>query len=303
MKKAKSKTASFRKEFIKLAYRAGGSHKTVDARCRIANQFLTHLRENGIILRQIDSVKTKHVESYIQNRLASGISKRTLQNEMSALRAVFTESGRLKLADPENERLNNRALGIAGACRDGTKVALTQEQFEQKFKSVEAVDKGVAAAMQLSYYLGLRNEEAVQSWHSLDTWAKYLSKGAEKIPVTFGTKGNRDRFTTVVNRDKVIEAIRYAKDALHGNNQESLIDKPSLKEAMARYRNVLINHGKLVGENSPHSMRYAYAKSAEAYYLEQGFSQKEVLAKVSIDLGHGDGRGLYVRQVYRKEDS
>lgn len=302
MKSARSKVEVFKKQFISLAYKAGGSHKTVDARCRIANSFLNHLKESGIKLRQIESVKTSHIESFIKTRLDNGISKRTLQNEMSAIRAILTEAGRLKLADPNNDRLNNRALGISGACRDGTKIALTQEQFEIKFKEVEKVDKGVAAAMQLAYYLGLRNEEAVQSVSSLSTWEKYLNSGAEKIPVTFGTKGNRDRFTTVINRDKVIESIKYAKTVLQNNKHNALVDKPNLKEAMERYRNILRFTAELTGENSPHSMRYAYAKSAELYYLNMGLSKKEALAKVSIDLGHGDGRGRYIKQVYRKTD-
>ncbi|TKV11041.1 DNA-binding protein, partial [Citrobacter sp. wls619] len=32
--------------------------------------------------------------------------------------------------------------------------------------------------------------------------------------------------------------------------------------------------------------------------LAQGFSEKEVLAMTAMDLGHGDGRGRYVAQVY-----
>jgi ammonia channel protein AmtB len=33
-------------------------------------------------------------------------------------------------------------------------------------------------------------------------------------------------------------------------------------------------------------------------YQEQGFSSREVRAAVAQDLGHGDGRGRYVAQVY-----
>ncbi|HGG7069817.1 TPA: Arm DNA-binding domain-containing protein [Salmonella enterica] len=34
------------------------------------------------------------------------------------------------------------------------------------------------------------------------------------------------------------------------------------------------------------------------HYLAQEFSRKEALAMVAMDLGHGDGRGRYVAQVY-----
>ncbi|MEG1090981.1 MAG: hypothetical protein RSE38_06605 [Acinetobacter sp.] len=38
------------------------------------------------------------------------------------------------------------------------------------------------------------------------------------------------------------------------------------------------------------------------HYLAQGFSKKETLAMVAMDLGHGDGRGRYVAQVYGMRD-
>ena len=56
----------------------------------------------------------------------------------------------------------------------------------------------------------------------------------------------------------------------------------------------------LTGKYSPHSMRYAYARDRHNAYLKDGFSQKESLAMVSMDLGHGDGRGTYVKKVYLK---
>jgi|GEM_PF-5099753 len=34
------------------------------------------------------------------------------------------------------------------------------------------------------------------------------------------------------------------------------------------------------------------------YYQAQGHSEKEVMAMVSMDLGHGDGRGRYIKLVY-----
>ncbi|EIQ7941507.1 DNA-binding protein, partial [Salmonella enterica subsp. enterica serovar Typhimurium] len=38
------------------------------------------------------------------------------------------------------------------------------------------------------------------------------------------------------------------------------------------------------------------------YYEEQGLSHKEALAVTSTDLGHGDGRGIYIEQVYGYTD-
>ena len=35
-------------------------------------------------------------------------------------------------------------------------------------------------------------------------------------------------------------------------------------------------------------------------YEAQGFSHKDALAQTSQDLGHGDGRGRYIEQVYSR---
>ncbi|PHM55418.1 DNA-binding protein [Xenorhabdus hominickii] len=113
----RSKVELFRKVFITHARQAGGSFVTVADRARIARHFLDYLKDNGIKLRQMDSLKVKYIEHYIAERKANNISHRTLQNEMSMLRAILAQAGKHKLADPDNARLSNRALGIADTSR------------------------------------------------------------------------------------------------------------------------------------------------------------------------------------------
>ncbi len=136
-KSARSKVERFRKEFITHARKVGGSFATVADRERIARQFLGYLKNNGIKLRQMDSLKAKYIERYIAQRKTDHISHRTLQNEMSALRAILAQAGKLKLAAPDNPRLSNRALGIADMSRKGTKAALTPTAFSAIFQKVE----------------------------------------------------------------------------------------------------------------------------------------------------------------------
>ncbi|EJN8733548.1 DNA-binding protein, partial [Salmonella enterica] len=49
-------------------------------------------------------------------------------------------------------------------------------------------------------------------------------------------------------------------------------------------------------------LRYAWTQDAIRHYLEQGFSDREALALTAMDLGHGDGRGRYVVQVYGRRE-
>lgn len=176
-KSARSKIELFRKEFITCSRQAGGSFATAADRERIARQFLNFLKDKGIRLRQMDSLKAKYIERYIAERKAKHISHRTLQNEMSALRMILSRAGKHKLASTDNARLNNRALGIADASRKGTKTALSPAEFRDVFQQVEQKDRRVAAVMQLASVLGLRTKEAVEACKSLATWKKALANG------------------------------------------------------------------------------------------------------------------------------
>ncbi|WP_262947498.1 integrase domain-containing protein [Xenorhabdus indica] len=295
-KSARSKIELFRKTFITHARQSGGSFVTVADRERIALQFLNFLKDSGIKLRQMDSLKAKYIERYIAERKVNSISHRTLQNEMSVLRGVLAQAGKHKLADPDNVRLSNRALGIAEIDRKGTKTALTPAAFSKIFQQVEQKDRNVAAVMQLAYVLGLRTKEAVEAYKSLATWKKALENGQTSVRVIFGTKGGRPRQTTILDRAALQHAIAYAERE-QAERGGKLIDKPTITQAIDRYRYIVRSSG-LAGKNAPHSMRYHFAQQSGEYYKAQGFSEREALALASMDLGHGDGRGRYIRQVY-----
>ncbi|WP_416777281.1 integrase domain-containing protein [Xenorhabdus budapestensis] len=292
----RSKVEQFRKAFITHARQAGGSFVTVADRERIARYFLDYLKNNGIKLRQVDSLKVKYIERYIAERKANNLSHRTLQNEMSVLRAILAQAGKHKLADPNNARLSNRALGIADTSRKGTKMALAPAAFRDIFQQVEQKDRRVAAVMQLAYVLGLRTKEAVEAYKSLATWKKALENGHTSVRVVFGTKGGRPRQMVILDREALQYAIAYAEREQTGRGGK-LIDKATITQAIDRYRYIVRRAG-LSGRKAPHSMRYHFAQQSGEHYIAQGFSEREALALVSMDLGHGDGRGRYIKQVY-----
>lgn len=93
-------------EMKRLAQQAGGSHKTVHDRIK----------------------------------LAQGITKRSLQNEMAAVRCILKQAGRDRLA--QSERLNNRSLGLSGASRNGTKLAITPEHYRDVLETARVKDPG-----------------------------------------------------------------------------------------------------------------------------------------------------------------
>jgi integrase len=294
-KSTRSKIENFKKEFISLARKGAGGYATIADRQRIGRYFLEHLKNTGIKLRSVDSLKARYIESYMEYRKSLHLSNRTLQNEMSVIRGILSEAGKHRLADPKNERLNNQALGISGVNRDGTKTALTREEFSKAFEKVEKQDRGVAATMRLAYVFGLRTKEAVEACKSLSTWKRAVENNDKSIRVVFGTKGGRPRDTTIIDRDDAQRAIAYAQNEIKESG--NMIDKPGIHQAINRYRYFVRKAG-LNGEKAPHSMRYNFAKELADFHKSEGFNEKEVMAMVSMDLGHGDGRGRYVRQVY-----
>ncbi|MBA3092589.1 DNA-binding protein [Salmonella enterica] len=288
-------------EMKQLAQQAGGSYKTVDDRIRLAQRFCERLvLTQNVQIRRVEQLKARHIEGYIRERLAQGITKRSLQNEMAAVRCILKQAGRGKLAD--GDRINNRSLGLSGASRSGTKRAITPEHYRQVLETARVRDPGLAAALELARLMGLRSQEAVQSAQSLRTWKQSLERGESRLTVVFGTKGGRPRETVILDAIAVRKALDNALGVAE-NRHGRLIDKPDLKSAMKYWHSQASRIG-LTGAYSPHSLRYAWAQEAIRHYLAQGFSEKEALALMAMDLGLGDGRGRYVAQVYgRREEA
>lgn len=95
-----------KQEMKRLAQQAGGSYKTVDDRIRLAQRFCERLvLAQNVQIRRVEQLKARHIEGYIRERLAQGITKRSLQNEMAAVRCILKQAGRDRLA--QSERLNN----------------------------------------------------------------------------------------------------------------------------------------------------------------------------------------------------
>ncbi|ENY9362171.1 integrase domain-containing protein [Salmonella enterica] len=292
--------AMLEREMRHLAKQAGGAHKTVSDRMAQAKRFCERLIEQNVQIRYVKHLKARHIEDYIRHRLAQGIDKRTLQNEMAMVRVVLRQAGRVKLAN--GDRISNQAVGIGGASRNGTRRAITENKYQTVQENARLKDPGLAAALELARLMGLRSQEAVQSAQSLKTWQQTLDRGESRLTVVFGTKGGRPRETMILDAGAVKKALDLALSVAE-NRYGRLIDRPDLKSAM-KYWHSQASYIGLTGAYSPHSLRYAWAQEAICHYLAQGFSEKEALALTAMDLGHGDGRGRYVAQVYgRREEA
>jgi integrase len=244
------------------------------------------------------SITPKQMRLFLESR-AEQVGARSVQNEASHLRRALAGAGRNigEVRDSKNG-WSNRRMGVKSASRKGGKASMNPIAFQE---ARGRLGDGVRACVDLQAALGLRRQEALQAGRSLDHWAKTLTKAQAEgrgafIQVVDGTKGGRARSTWVPPKmlEKVIEAVNVAQEVRTGKN---IVAGGDLKAAKALYSRELSRAG-LTGENSGHGLRRAFAQEQFRHYRDEGFCEADALARLSNDLGHGDGRGRWVWNNY-----
>jgi hypothetical protein len=194
---------------------------------------------------------------------------------------------------------SNKALGIDGGSRIGTKTAVTADELQSWVdKAQELGREGIAAALEVSRELGLRSQEVIRAdAEQLRTWSREAAEQG-RVTIVHGTKGGRVRDATVVDSARTVAVLDRAAavaEAQGGHLIAKANGTPagSLKSAIAIYRSYNDRH-----DIDAHRCRYAYAREVYQHYRDQGHSHKEACSRTSVDLGHGDGRGRYVASVY-----
>jgi len=251
----------------------------------------------GFQIHDAAQLREKHMRGAFE-KLSAELCAGSLQNYARTARLVLRGAEKTNAAD----RLTNAELGLPERCRDGTKTALSQATLQgvrDGLAQMRDRDRAarLAAIIDLGRLAGLRIQEALLSPASFKSWHKTLDRDG-RIDVEFGTKGGRPRWTNIPEEDR--PALREAI-----GRAQALLVEGRLWLAGTKLRGSLDSLGKalrklgLKGDQSFHSLRYAAARRRLHSYAED-FSEAAALAKVSRDLGHGDGRGRYVRQVYLK---
>jgi site-specific recombinase XerC len=281
-------------EISKLSGKIGGSTLTKEARNHSVKHLFDSLKSVNLMVSHLNDLKAKHIEQYIEIQKQSGVSSRTLQNRMTHIRTMLKQLGRHQLAT--HERLSSKGLGIADACRDGTHQTLAKTAYEAVLRAANDKNEVTGALMVLQRELGLRAREAVQCGASLQSWKQSLERGAP-VRVLHGTKGGRLRDSYPNDTAKALEAVKTALIAFTANEGRGVIASVSLEGAARAYGRDCAAAG-LKGAHASHCLRYAYAQDRFEHHLRTLGERKEALAATSLELGHGDGRGTYIAQVY-----
>lgn len=277
----------------------GKGKKTKANRRAAVRRFCNYLHSRNLSGLRLANLKAKHVEAYGRDMLNRGRKPRTVQSEMSALRVAIREAGRPKLADG----ISNERLGITGASRAGAHRSMPDELRESiKATLVRRGHPGVAACVDLERYLGCRAQEAlIGGGRSLERWRReLLDDGQCYIQALDGPKNGKSRWVAPADVRGAVRAVEVAIEATHCSSMGWLVKGPEngLQSAYKHYGNVMRSAG-ASGQYSGHALRCAFAETQyHHYHDEMRMGLKEALRAISHDLGHGDGRGRYVRRVY-----
>lgn len=243
----------------------------------------------------------KHVRGYVTHLKERGVGMRSIQNRLAHIRCALRGVGLGAKAD--STEWGNPSLGVAspegsrlGKHRGITDAELVAAQSAAAPWGERGREFVVLSELQASF--GLRQQEAVQSAPTLSEWRRALQEG-RPIQVVHGTKGGRPRasFMPEELRLRAQAAVDAALKLLADRPQGYLVASANLQAARDRYRHTCAQAG-LSGEISSHGLRYAWAAARYREYRRDGLDDREAVRRLSLDLGHGDGRGRYVRMVY-----
>lgn len=282
---------------IEAITKQGGSKLTQKAREAALHAAAKTLKtELNVQLKSFAGLKVQHIDRLVQSWTKQGISQRSMQNRMTHIRAALRFHDRAKFA--LDERISNASLGLAGASRGGTHTVPAPAAINTRLMELTPPAHAVA---QLQLALGLRAREAIQADQSLKVWAKQLASG-RPISVLHGTKGGRPRdvlLHTPEARQRAVEAVQEALKVARSTPNERIIPSKTIEAAFRSYQREMNKVG-FKGSEASHSLRYHWAREQFSVHLERLGDRKEALAALSMDLGHGDGRGRYCAQVYLK---
>ncbi len=232
-------------------------------------------------LEKLTNVREKHLRAYVDYRRQSGISEKTLKNDLAAIRFFHQFTG------SHNVLPNNRELGMAKTPPGAKDRAWTDE--EQKLMMEKAAGLGrqdVVLALKLARLAGLRIHECTR------LTVEQIEDALEEGEVNIKGKGGRVR-RVPVNQELRMVFERLLKE--HGGARErKIFVAPGQKthQVIRSIEKFIRDHRQEFTDRAitPHGLRHVYAR--EGFKREAGDStnKQEIQAakiRVARELGHG----------------
>ncbi len=223
-----------------LCYRnRDGSHSTQAGRARLLSQIGSSLRSLGFRHMKIDSLKPKHVDSYVRHMTAQDFTPGTMKNHMSAIRWWAEKIGKPNVVARENS-----FYGIPD------RQYVTNESKAENLTDMHLSkiwDRYVRISLELQSQFGLRREESMKINPSI------AIQGDRCVLKASWCKGGRARsipIRTQTQRDALESAKQLA-------GQGSLIPPDRTYKEHLR---IFEKQTKAAGISHTHGLRHEYAQ-------------------------------------------
>lgn len=282
-------------------HNAKGAGATRDKARTTFRALETHAKKSGWNAVTPANITTKQIHGYVSARVSSGLSARSIQNEVSHIRRCVEGAGR-DIGDLRDKTNNWSAarLGVPSGTRIGKKPEMDMVKFDA---AREKLDERMQSVVDLQLACGLRMQEAIKSTNTF-AWSIELKEAVQHGRSAFlvvtedaGSKGGRPRhiFVPLERVQSTLAAVIVVENIKTSDGY--VIDRDNLKSALRFYDNEMRRVG-LTGDNSGHALRRSFACQQYSYYLSTGLNEKQALSRLCSDLGHGDERGRWVENNY-----
>ena len=252
------------------------------------NQFIRHLSEE-FKLQKLENVKQKHIDSFVKMRIEEGASKKTILNDLSAIRHFHDLTGSRNRIDLKNETVFKR-LGMKPSHteRQSQSKTWSNDQVSEMINLAKRLDRpDIALALDYADKFGLRIHETTR-----------LTKGQLENALNNGVldvrgKNGKDREAPVTERGRALIQDTLKKfDHLMRNGKIFVQGEIKTHQEIKAIQNFVYNHRDVVADKGKvekityHGIRHKWAHGRYEYHLERLGDEKAARLAVSKELGH-----------------
>ncbi|PCI36627.1 MAG: integrase, partial [Thiotrichales bacterium] len=199
---------------------------------------IKHLQTTGFVIRNITSLKPKHIDALVNYWKTKNLSVGTIKNRLTDFRYVGKLINKRNLVSANNSTYNIGTRTTVATCNRAI--------FNASFEKIK--DQHLKLSLELQQAFGLRREECLKIMPHLADKKDFLWLKAS------WTKGKVERLVPI--RNQVQRDILNTSKAF-AQTQESLIPK---NKKYIQQRHLYNRETKKLGYKNPHGLRHAYAQ-------------------------------------------
>ncbi|NVN91488.1 MAG: integrase domain-containing protein [Desulfuromonadales bacterium] len=229
-------------------------------------------------LERIENLKPGHVQSYVENLHARGLSASTMADKLTAVRMIASAIGKQNIVERHNAAYGIVRSRINPQAVNHDRLVEVRQAISARADQGDRIALMVRAADSLRVAFGLRAKESLMS-------SRVELRGGKLFIHVEGAKGGRPRQleARTEGQQKAIQLVTETARALGSGTGRIIPTNMTLKQAYDAQRNLWRECGgtRACGANM-HGERHSYARERDA----QGAARSAIMS----ELGHGEDR-------------